>query len=127
MKLLFNALLKGFRNGLGAVIALISWLLPVNKIKRSAEAQQQVDAQTQYIELYQFFGCPFCIKTRRAIRRLNLNIVVRNAQTPGAYREELLAEAGKVQVPCLKIIEHNSVQWLYESNDIIAYLEKRFG
>jgi hypothetical protein len=27
-------LLKGFRNGLGAIIALISWLIPVRKVKR---------------------------------------------------------------------------------------------
>ena len=119
--------LKIFRNGLGAIIAFFSWAIPVNKIKRSSEEQQKVDQQTANIELYQFFGCPFCIKTRRAIRRLNLNISTRNAQIQGPYRDEMLKEAGKVQVPCLKITENGKVQWTFESGDIITYLEKRFG
>ena len=52
-------LLKGFRNGLGAIIAFISWLIPVSKVKRGESEQQEVDEQTANIELYQFFGCPF--------------------------------------------------------------------
>ncbi len=121
-------LLKGFRNGLGGIIAFFSWIIPTGKVKRSREAQQQVDVQTQNIELYQFFGCPFCIKTRRAIRRLNLNIVTRDAQDrQGAYRAELLKETGKTQVPCLKITDGDTVEWMLETNQIIDYLDKRFA
>ncbi|CAC9434286.1 Glutaredoxin [uncultured Gammaproteobacteria bacterium] len=121
-------LLKGFRNGLGAIIALISWLIPVNKVKRSVEQQQEVDGQTANIELYQFFGCPFCIKARRAIRRLNLKIITRDAQNrKGVFRAELLKKTGKVQVPCLKITTGDKVEWMLETSEIIAYLEKRFG
>lgn len=120
-------LLKALRNGLGAIIAFVSWMIPAGKIKRSPEAQQKVDQQTANIELYQFFGCPFCIKTRRAIRKLGLNIDTRNAQAPGQYRDELLKEAGKVQVPCLKITENGKVSWMFESDEIIAYLQQRFG
>ncbi|MDC9715333.1 MAG: glutaredoxin domain-containing protein [Gammaproteobacteria bacterium] len=121
-------LLKAFRNGLGAIIALISWLIPVSKVKRSIEQQQKVDEQTANIELYQFFGCPFCIKTRRAIRRLNLKIITRDAQNrKGVFRAELLKETGKVQVPCLKITTDDKVEWMLETSEIITYLEKRFG
>mgnify|MGYP001563840270 FL=1 len=119
--------LKIFRNALGALIALISWSIPVNKVKRSAQEQTKVDQATQRIELYQFFGCPLCIKTRRVIRKLNLNIVSRNAQPKGVYRDELLKEAGKVQVPCLKITENGKTTWLFESAEIATYLEQRFG
>ncbi len=122
MKLLLNF----FRNGLGAIIAFFSWIILIGKVKRDSDAQQKVDAQTQDIELYQFFGCPFCIRTRRTIRKLNLKIVTRNARTPGVYRDELLLEAGKIQVPCLKITENEKVTWLFESRDIVSYLEKRF-
>lgn len=128
MKLLLKALLKGFRNGLGAIIAFVSWLIPVNKLKRSSEQQKLVDAQTANIELYQFFGCPFCIKLRRTIRRLNLKIIVRDAQDrKGVFRAELLRETGKIQVPCLKITDNGKAQWMLETAEIIAYLEKRFG
>ncbi len=121
-------LLKAFRNGLGAIIAFVSWIIPVNKVKRTAEQQKEVDAQTENIELYQFFGCPFCIKTRRAIRRLNLNIIARDAQNrQGVFRAELLKETGKTQVPCLKITENGKVEWMSETVKIIEYLEKRFG
>lgn len=121
-------LLKGFRNGLGAIIAFISWLIPVNKIKRSVERQQEVDKKTINIELYQFFGCPFCIKTRRTIRRLNLKIVTRNAQNKkGIFRAELLKETGKIQVPCLKITNGDKIEWMFETSEIIAYLEKKFA
>ena len=121
-------LLKGFRNGLGAIIAFISWLIPVKKVKRSAEQQKEVDMQTANIELYQFFGCPFCIKTRRAIRRLNLNIITRDAQNrQGVFRAELLKATGKVQVPCLKITNDEKVEWMLETADIIVYLEKNFS
>ncbi|CAC9529967.1 Glutaredoxin [uncultured Gammaproteobacteria bacterium] len=121
-------LLKGFRNGLGAIIAFISWLIPVIKVKRGESEQQEVDEQTANIELYQFFGCPFCIKSRRVIRRLNLNIVTRDAQNrQGVYRAELLKETGKTQVPCLKITKGDKVEWMLETSQIIAYLEKRFG
>ncbi len=121
-------LLKGFRNGLGAIIAFVSWLIPVSKIKRSEDQQQAVDKQTLNIELYQFFACPFCIKTRRAIRRLNLKIVTRDAQNrQSIYRAELLEATGKTQVPCLKITSGSKVTWMLETNEIIAYLEKRFN
>ena len=44
------------------------------------------------------------------------------------YREELIREGGKRTVPCLKITnEDQSVTWMYESGDIINYLEKFAG
>ncbi len=121
-------LLKGFRNGLGAIIAFISWMVPVSKVQRTSEQQHKVDEETINIELYQFFGCPFCIKTRRIIKRLNLDIITRNAQTIGSkFRDEIQRETGKVQVPCLKITNGDEVQWMFESNEINTYLNKHFG
>ena len=121
-------LLKGFRNGLGGIIAFISWLIPAGKVKRSNAEQQTVDKQTANIELYQFFACPFCIKTRRTIRSLSLNIATRDAQAQNSpYRAEMLKETGKVQVPCLKITSGDEVEWMFESADIAKYLEKQFS
>lgn len=122
MKIILNI----FRNALGGLIAFIIFLIPVKKIKRSVGQQQKVDNECRNLELYQFFACPFCIKTRRAIRRLNLKIVTRSAQGKNIYREELLKEVGKVQVPCLKINENDKSIWILESSEIISYLEKRF-
>ena len=79
------------------------------------------------MSIYQFYACPFCIKTRRSIRRLNLPMEYRNAQAPGPVRDELQQLGGKIKVPCLRIEDEKEERWLYESNDIIAYLDRRFG
>jgi len=42
-------------------------------------------------------------------------------------RQELLEGGGKAVVPCLKIKNGDSVDWLYESMDIIRYLDEHFS
>lgn len=115
------------RNLLGCIIAFIDVISRPRKLKRSAEAQKAVEQEVKSMALYQFFGCPFCIKTRRALHRLNLPIETRNAKRGSFYREELETQGGKGKVPCLRIGEHGNDTWMYESGDIIAYLEQRFG
>ncbi|WP_281645480.1 glutathione S-transferase N-terminal domain-containing protein [Parendozoicomonas sp. Alg238-R29] len=121
-------ILKLVRNALGYTIAGIDILTRPRKLKRSKQKQQQVDSETAQMALYQFFGCPFCIKTRRAIHRLNLNIECRDANSDNAFRKELLEQGGKIQVPCLKITnDDGNTTWLYESGAIIEHLESQFG
>tara|TARA_R110000868_G_scaffold138605_6_gene352831 strand:- start:80 stop:451 length:372 start_codon:yes stop_codon:yes gene_type:complete len=122
MKLLINLI----RNLLGGIIAAIDFVTRGTKLKRTSEAQQQVEAELEKLSLYQFFACPFCIKTRRAMYKMNLPIVKRNASQGSPYREELLQGGGKIQTPCLRIEKDDGVEWLYESSEIISYLEKRF-
>lgn len=120
-------ILKIVREGLGRIIILADTLTRPNKIQRSAEHQAQVDKKAQGITLYQFYACPFCIKTRRAIRRLNIHIETRNAQIPGQHRNDLENLGGKIKAPCLRIQRDGQDKWMYESNDIIAFLEQQFS
>lgn len=120
-------LLKLLREGLGRLIVLIDWLTRPRKLKRTPDAQKQVEQATQGLSLYQFYACPFCVKTRRAIHRLNLPIDVRDAKPGSQHREELQHGGGAVKVPCLRIEEEGKVRWMYESGDIISYLEQRFA
>jgi len=120
-------LIKLIRNVLGAIIAAIDIATRGSKLKRTPEKQQQVNDELQNLALYQFFACPFCIKTRRAMHKLNLPIEKRDTTQGSPFREELLAEGGKVTVPCLRIEQGGKVEWMYESSDIIRYLETRFG
>jgi glutaredoxin len=122
MKLLINLI----RNLLGGIIAAIDLITRGSKLKRTADAQLQVEIELEKLSLFQFFACPFCIKTRRAMYKLNLPIVKRNASQGSPFRDELLQGGGKVQTPCLRIEKENGVEWLYESSEIITYLEKRF-
>jgi len=87
-----------------------------------------VDEQTRHMALYHFSTCPFCLKVRREMSRLSLNIELRNAQHEGPDREALITGGGEAKVPCLRISkEDGSAEWMYESNDIIAYLNQRFA
>ncbi len=121
-------LLKIFREGVGGLMAFISYLTTPIKVKRTAEQQAEIDKEVEGLSLYQYFACPFCIKTRRTIRSLKLPIEYRDAQIRGGkHRQDLEQQGGQIKVPCLRIDENGSSQWLYESNEIIAYLNKRFG
>ncbi len=90
--------------------------------KRTDEKQREVEELLKSYSLYQFSSCPFCIKVRRVMRKLNLPIELRNANTDESLKAELLAKGGSPKVPCLRIGD----EWMYESNDIIKYLEEKF-
>ena len=118
--------LRLLREGSGRVLILIDWLFKPSVVKRNDEEQAKVDQETKILKLYQFYACPFCVKTRRAIKRLNLKVETRDAQTAGQFRKELEISGGKIKVPCLKLEGASEASWIYESNDIIKYLDERF-
>ncbi|MDH4560935.1 MULTISPECIES: glutathione S-transferase N-terminal domain-containing protein [unclassified Pseudomonas] len=119
--------IKALRVGLGQLIIFLDFITRPRKLRRPAEAQAQVAEETANLALYQFNACPFCVKTRRAMHRLNLPIALRDAKNDEGHRAALLAGGGKIKVPCLRIEENGESRWMYESNDIIRYLESRFA
>jgi glutaredoxin len=70
-----------------------------------AAAQAQVEAAAKDLTLYQFHACPFCVKTRRTLRRLNVPVALRDAKNNEQDRQALLEQGGKIKVPCLRIEE----------------------
>lgn len=120
-------LVKALRVGLGQLIVLGDALARPRPQQRSVQGQATVNAEAAKLSLYQFHACPFCVKTRRAIHKLNAPITLRDAKGDAKAREQLLAGGGKVKVPCLRIDDAQGTRWMYESNDIIAYLEQRFA
>ena len=94
---------------------------------RSAEQQALADEASKQLALYQFNACPFCMKVRKEIARLGLNIETRDAQHDSEHRAALEAGGGRVKVPCLRIHQDDgSDRWLYESAEIKAWLQERF-
>ena len=89
--------------------------------------QALVEQQLKDYTLYQLYACPFCIKTRRALHRLNLPMEIRDVRHGSPYRQELEQGGGRIQVPCLHMRDEGNDVWMYESNDIIHYLEQKFG
>lgn len=119
--------MKFVRWFIGRIILLLDFITTPRGVKRDKTIQATIDEKTKNLSLYQFHACPFCVKVRRAIKRNSLNIALRDAKTPGEHRDALANHGGKIKVPCLRIENQDEVQWLYESNDIIAYLEKEFS
>ncbi len=113
---------------LGALILFFNWVFTPKSIKREASEQAVIDTQTTKLALYQYPACPFCVKVRRAIKRNGLNIQTCNVKKSEQYKQELTQGGGLLKVPCLRIEEDNGdVSWMYESGDIISYLEQRFS
>lgn len=74
---------------------------------------------SQALELYIMPGCPFCRKVLSYMERRGIDIPLRDIKANPNDRSTLQNVGGKVQVPCLFI----DGKPLYESDDIIAYLE----
>ncbi len=77
------------------------------------------------MELYVRDGCPFCKKVLAALEHLDLQegadirVIDAAPGTPG--RDTVLQVGGKAMVPFLI----DGADWMYESDDIVAYLERR--
>ena len=124
MKIFFRLI----RWPLGQLILLGSWLTQPRRPKHTNEEQASLDQATKNMQLYQFKTCPFCVKTRRQIRRLGLNIETRDARNNPKWKQELTTQGGKHQVPCLRMRDKDgAVSWMYESSAINNYLSTQFG
>ena len=120
MKTLFRIL----RWPLGQIVILLDWITRPSKPAHSAPRQAELDQLTASLKLYQFADCPFCVKTRRTIRRLGLNIELRDARNDETHKQALIAGGGRHKVPCLQITGNGGEpNWLYESDEIISYLK----
>lgn len=128
MRLIIRYFFKLVHAIVGPILLGLDWLTSPSGIQRTPEEQQRIDDQTRNLVMYQFLTCPFCIKTRRAIKRLSLDIETRDALHHAESRAQLLEGGGEIKVPCLRITdEQGNVEWKYESDDIIAYLQTKFA
>lgn len=128
MRILIRYFFRGVRVLLAPVMLISEKLSTPKAVERTPEEQAQVDAACQQLALYQFRTCPFCIKVRKEIARLGLNIELRDAQLDPAHKQALLEGGGKVKVPCLKITDDaGQATWLYESDEINRWLHQCFG
>ena len=113
---------------LGSLILSFNWLFTPRGLKRSPEAQAAIDEQTTKLALYHYRACPFCVKVRRAMKRQSLTIGSHDVKRSEIAREQLLTGGGNLKVPCLRIEDQQGgVEWMYESCNIINYLNSRFA
>lgn len=77
------------------------------------------------LELYSFEASPFCRIVREALCSLELPYTLHNVAKGSPSREAFEARSGRMQVPYL--IDPNTQLELFESADIVAYLESTYG
>ena len=92
------------------------------RVRPGLERREQPEHR---LSLYQFEASPYCRKVREVLCELNLDCLILNVAKKSARRPELVALGGKMQVPFL--VDPNTDTTLYESDDIVAYLEKTYG
>lgn len=113
---------------LGRIILFFDWLSTPKGIQRTPEQQSKVEQETKSLTLYQYKACPFCVKVRRSMKRMSLPVDMRDPKRSIDATQELISGAGKLKVPCLKIMnDDGKAQWMFESKEIIKYLEQRFA
>lgn len=85
------------------------------------------------LALYFYPSCPFCRRVLKALDKMGLTpdlaagdaggIALKDTLLDAGANDELIRGGGKRTVPCLRIERDGEVEWLYESLDIIAFLE----
>lgn len=77
------------------------------------------------ITLYYKPTCPFCRRVLAVVDRLQLEVTMNDVSADTQLADELVSKGGKMQVPYL--IDDSTDTALYESDDIVAYLQKQYG
>ncbi len=92
---------------------------PTRGIRR-VEAKQPA----RPLELYSFEASPFCRIVREELCALELPYALHNVAKGSPSREAFEARSGRMQVPYL--VDPNTQMELFESADIVAYLESTY-
>lgn len=120
-------IMKFIRWSIGKLILCLDFITRPKPLVRAEYDQNKIDLVTSNLSLYQFNACPFCVKVRRKMRRLSLNIELRDAKNNFKFKEDLIKKGGKHKVPCLRIdYDNEEIKWIYGSDDINHYLETNF-
>ena len=82
-------------------------------------------APAEPLALWSFELSPYCRRVREELCELELPYVLHNVGKQSPRRPELLARAGKIQVPYLE--DSNTGTKLFESRDIVRYLKTTYG
>lgn len=93
---------------------------------RGRKVRVKRDAQPpEMLELFNFEASPYCRKVREELNELDLDYRVRNVAKGSPRREELIARGGRMMVPYL--VDPNTGNAMYESEDIVRYLRATYG
>lgn len=91
----------------------------------------------EQLTLYYSPYCPYCHRVLHAMVELGLDpnlemenargITLKNTFADREAKKTLKVGGGKTTVPCLSIRNETTVEWLYESADIVSFLQQHFA
>lgn len=85
-------------------------------------------ASEDKLALYFMPSCPFCWNVLDVIKRLGLEVEMRDVTADRARRDELMQARGRPTVPVLQIHSPGGEErWMPESQDIVHYLQSTYG
>lgn len=84
-------------------------------------------ARAEDLSLYHYDSCPYCLRVRRALSELGVEVELRNIHQDPAHLRALIEARGLRTVPVLRIRHEDGDEWLAESADIVSYLRGRFA
>ena len=103
-----------------------SWLASIARLGNGLAVGKLGRRPEKTLELYEFENCPFCRLVREALTALDLEALIYPCPKAGQrYRPEVQRRGGKAQFPFL--VDPNTGRELYESMDIITYLDQEYG
>ena len=77
------------------------------------------------LELWSFEACPYCRLAREVLCELEIPYVLHNVARGSAQRGAFEALSGRMMVPYL--VDPNTGSHMFESTDIVRYLEATYG
>jgi len=86
---------------------------------------QASQAPSQPLALWSFEASPFCRIVRETLCVLEIPYVLHNVAKGSPSREAFVRQSGMMQVPYL--VDSNTGTEMFESADIVAYLETTYG
>jgi glutaredoxin 2 len=77
---------------------------------------------TKY-SLYYYDSCPFCVRVLRSLDKVNVKVELRNVMSDSSHRSALQQATKRTTVPCLRIDSGADTKWMFESMDIMRFLQ----
>lgn len=83
---------------------------------------QAAQTDTKY-SLYYYDSCPFCARVLRSLQGINVKVELRNILSDSQHRTALQKATKRTTVPCLRIDKGSDSKWMFESMDIMRFLQ----
>jgi glutaredoxin len=115
------------RRAIGMVVRCLEIVTRPQPVVRTEREQKWLVQEVKNLRIYDYRGCPSSFSLRRTLRKLGLDITYCDIRKCHLHQKDLLSQFGRIHVPLLRIDTPDGPQWLDDAQQIIQYLNQRFG